>query len=261
MRKTVLYLSGLLIFSLISCKEKMPERLSPQTTKIEGNVGEYFEVVQEEYPVETTSSSFTFKVKKIKDPSEGMIDKMGIGYILYDKNGNVIAKDDGEMKDMGWPGLSTSFLSLKVGETGPTGVYFLDWPESLRGAKTFKIIMNWHEDESDIGLSEVAENSDNNSSKIDEFLAEYEKLIDEYDKYLTNMNSGNVDMNQAMKMIEKAQSVQEKLQGMENEMTPAQVQNFTKLISKLTSLSTKAASINPSEIKSINGVDVSSLGL
>ena len=261
MRKTVVYLSGLLLFSFISCNEKMPESLSPQTTKIEGNVGEYFEVVQEEYPVETSSSSFTFKVKKIKDPSEGMIDKMGIGYILYDKKGNVIAKDEGEMKDMGWPGLSTSFLSLKVGETGPTGVYFLDWPESLRGAKTFKIIMNWHEDEADTGSSDVANNSEDNNSKVDEFLAEYEKLIDEYDKYLTNMKSGNVDVNQAMKMVEKAQSVQEKLQRMENEMTPAQVQKFTKLISKLTSLSTKAASVNPSEIKSINGVDVSSLGL
>lgn len=52
MRKTVIYLSGLLLFALASCEEKMPESLSPQTTSIEGNMGEYFEVVQEEYPVE-----------------------------------------------------------------------------------------------------------------------------------------------------------------------------------------------------------------
>lgn len=102
---------------------------------------------------------------------------------------------------------------------------------------------------------------DVNNAKIDKMLDAYEAMIEEYDKYVTKLKSGDVDMNSAMNMATKAQSMQENLEAMESNMNAKQIQRLTKLISKLSTIAAKAATINTNDIKSVNGVDLQSLGM
>ncbi len=137
---SVLALLVLLIFPLIlaGCKEKMPTSLAPATCKITGNLGEYFEVVEGEYPVSEISSKLSFKVKRIKESEEGTIVKFGIGYAIFNDKGKALIAERAKLEDIN-PLMSLSFLGLKPGETGEVSIYIEGWPEKLKGAKTFRV--------------------------------------------------------------------------------------------------------------------------
>lgn len=100
-----------------------------------------------------------------------------------------------------------------------------------------------------------------NSAQIDKMLDDYEAMVAEYDKYVTNLKSGNIDMTSATNMLTKAQSMQEDLEEMESDMNSQQMQRLTKLISKLSTIAAKLSTINTNDIKSVNGVDLKSLGM
>ena len=97
-----------------------------------------------------------------------------------------------------------------------------------------------------------------NSAQSDKMLDDYEAMVAEY---VTNLKSGNIDMTSATNMLTKAQSMQEDLEGMESDMNSQQMQRLTKLISKLSTIAAKLSTINTNDIKSVNGVDLKSLGM
>lgn len=131
----------LLIALFAGCEEKIPSSLSPATCKISGNLGEYFEVVEGEYPVSDISNEFKFKVKRIKESEEGLILKFGIGYAIFDEKGKALIVEKAKLEDVN-PLMSLSFLGLKPGETGDVTINIKGWPDKLRGAKTFRVSFN-----------------------------------------------------------------------------------------------------------------------
>lgn len=133
------------IFLLAGCEEKIPSSLTPATCKITGNLGEYFEVVEGEYPVSEKSNEFTFKVKRIKEAEEGIILKIGIGYAIFNEKGKALITERAKLEDVN-PLMSLSFLSLKPGETGKVTINIKGWPDKLRGAKTFRVAFDCKEE-------------------------------------------------------------------------------------------------------------------
>ncbi len=129
----------------IGCRNKLPENLTPATCRITGNLGEYFEVVEGEYPISESTSKFVFKVKRIKEPEEGIITKFGIGYAIFDKEGKALIAQKAKLEDLN-PLMSLSFLQLKMDETGDISIYIEGWPEKLKGAKTFRIALDCQEE-------------------------------------------------------------------------------------------------------------------
>lgn len=105
------------------------------------------------------------------------------------------------------------------------------------------------------------ETAETDNSKIDAFLDDYEAMVNEYDKYVTKLKSGSVDMESVMNIATKAQAMQDKLEDVKSEMTAKQLQRMTKLVSKLSAIAAKVATTDVSDIKSVNGVDLKSLGL
>lgn len=55
--------------------------------------------------------------------------------------------------------------------------------------------------------------------------------------------------------------MQEKLDAGKSEMNSKQIQRLGKIVTKLTNIAAKAATVNPDDIKSVNGVDLKGLGL
>ncbi|MGI6816708.1 hypothetical protein ACFX5L_08265 [Bacteroides sp. KG123] len=64
-----------------------------------------------------------------------------------------------------------------------------------------------------------------------------------------------------MNAASKAQAMQEKLDAGKSEMNSKQIQRLGKIVTKLTNIAAKAATVNPDDIKSVNGVDLKGLGL
>ena len=228
-------LALLMLLSMASCggKEEVAKSLRPETTKIEGNLGHRFEIVEDEYPVSDYSSSFQFNVKCLaEDNTPGYLEKIGFGYEILDKDGKVLDSKEGTPEDI-WAGTSTSFLQLKEGETGPVTIYIEGWPESLRGAKTFRLTINSVESEGD-GESDnaVAETSSGE---------DWDKILDEYESYCNKLvaaakkaQSGDVSvMTEYASLLESAESLQKKLENASSSLSVAQATRMNKIATKM----------------------------
>lgn len=255
----ILSVSTLLTLCLVSCSKKQPESLRPETTEIDGSLGMLYELVDEDYKFPIVSNEFEIKVKR--NELEGYsYSKVGVGYEIYDENGNVLESEvNPSLEDISsWSPIPFSVMELKSGEIGTMSIRLKGWPDKLGGAKTFRLIL-----ESNIDDESTINNSSSSSSdnKWDKLLDDYEALVNEYDKFLTEMKSGNVDSQSAMNALSKAQAMQEKLDAGKSDMNSKQIQRLSKIATKLTDIAVKAATVNPDDIKSVNGVDLKDLGL
>lgn len=221
------------IVSLTSCKEEVAKSLRPETTKIEGNLGKRFEIVDDEYPVSDFSSSFQFNVKCIEEGNtSGYIDKIGFGYEILDKDGKVLDSKEGAPEDI-WAGTSTSFLKLKEGETGPVTIYIQGWPESLRGAKSFKVTINSVESEGEIDSGNGVADSGTSD--------DWNKILDEYEAYCNKVvalakkaQAGDVSaITEYSSLLEKAESLQNKLENASSNLSAAQAARLNKIAAKM----------------------------
>lgn len=228
-------LACLMVIGMAACggKEEVAKSLKPETTKIEGNLGNRFEIVEKEYPVSDYSSSFSFDVKCLaEDNTPGYIDKMGFGYEILDKDGNVLDSKDGTPENI-WAGTSTSFLDLKEGETGPVTIYIEGWPESLRGAKTFRVTINSVESEGD-GESETAASASSGGEDWDKILDEYEKYCDKTVALAKKAQAGDISaMTEYASLLESAESLQKKLEKAGSDLTAAQAARMNKIAAKM----------------------------
>lgn len=145
MRKTTVIFAILAVLAVGcfvgSCgKKELPKTLKPATTKIDGNLGEHFELVDEEYKFPDISSEMRVKLKRISSEYEHSCTKAGIGIEVYDKDGNIIASKKAELEyitPLEWG----SVFPTKEGETCKKSVYLPDWPDAYYGAETFKLTM------------------------------------------------------------------------------------------------------------------------
>lgn len=252
-------LASLFALSIVGCQEKQPEKLSPITTEIGGNLGSLYEIVDGEYPYPTVSNQFEFKIKR--NENEGYnYSKVGIGYELYDKDGNVIEAETNPALESitSWSSIPSSVMELQPGEIGTMSILLEGWPDKHSKAKTFKLILESNIDDEFTINNNSSSSSDN---KWDALLDDYEALVNEYDKFVTEMKSGNINSQSAMNAASKAQSIQEKLEAGKSEMNSKQIQRLGKIANKLTNIAAKAATINSENIKSVNGVNLEDFGL
>lgn len=259
MKKLSLVLSVSILLALCfgSCKEKQPESLRPSTTKIDGKLGEMYELVEEDYTFPIGSNSFEIKVKRNDTEGHGY-SKIAVGYEIYDENGNVLESEvNPTLEDIGaWSAIPFSVMELKSGEIGTMAIRLKGWPDKLNGAKTFKLILESNVDESSTNIDSSSKDND-----WDALLDDYEAIVTEYDKLLSGMKSGNIDSESAINAASKAQEIQEKLNIHKSDMNSKQIQRLGKIATRLTNIAAKAADINPDDIKSVNGVDLKKMGL
>lgn len=148
--KTLRWLAAtLLLVTLVACggKEKSEEKsekseengemvVTPETTKIKGDLGDYYEVVEKEYTlsndfgtvvsveVKRTNKDFDFDLTGIEPygvSGEGVLGNAGFGIEILDEKGNVIDKSSATAGGLSGMYSHTDMeeaLKLKPGETG-----------------------------------------------------------------------------------------------------------------------------------------------
>ena len=238
--KITFALLTMLIITACGKKQEMPEALTPETTTIDGNMGEYFEVVDGSYALDKYSSKFQLDVKSIKEAPELTYTKLGIGYEIYDEDGNVLDSKNATLEDIN-PLSSYEFLNLKEGEMCKMFVYLAGWPDKLKGAKSFKITVN--------ARGEMAENNvicndtpdDDATTVTSSSSNNWDSILDEYEQYCTKLASmskkamaGDMSvMAEYSSTLEQAQRLSDKLENAQGDMTPAQVARLNKIAAKV----------------------------
>lgn len=227
----------LVMLGVTSCgnKQEMPESLSPETTSIDGNMGEYYEVVEGSYKLDEYSDEFEFDVKCIKNTPELTYTKLGIGYEIYDENGNVVDSKNATLEDVN-PWNSYEFLLLKEGEMGKVKVSLAGWPDKLKEAKTFKIVIDARGEEGKDDTTEDDEGTavSSPSNNWDSVLDEYEQYCDKLASMSKKAMAGDMTvMSEYSSALEQAQSLSDKLENAQGEMTPAQVARLNKIAAKM----------------------------
>lgn len=229
-------LAFLMLIGMAACggKEEVAKSLKPETTKIEGNLGQRFEIVEDEYPVSDYSSSFEFNVKCIEEyqGEGGYIDKIGFGYEILDKDGKILESKEAVPEDV-WPGMSTSFVGLKEGEVGPLSIHIAGWPESLRGAKTFRLTIVSVESEGDMESENVVAEKAGSE--------DWDKILDEYEAYCNKVvalakkaQAGDVSvMTEYASLLESAELLQKKLENAGPNLSAAQAARLNKIAAKM----------------------------
>lgn len=235
-------LSGALIALVVTAcgKKEVAESLSPETTVIGGNMGDYYELVEGSYPISKYSSEFSFDVKRIGDDNATGYSKLGIGYEILDGKGNVLDSKNATLEDIN-PLSSHEFLSLREGEMGKVKIYLGGWPEKLRGAETFRITINTREvapcnddpEADDEGYGTAAQ-SVSSANNWDNILDEYEIYCDKAIALSKKAQSGDLSaMSDYASVLEHAQSLSKKLENAQNDFTPAQLQRLQKISAKI----------------------------
>lgn len=223
------------------CKEK-PKKLSPIQTKIEGNMGEYFTVVEEEYSYPEVSNGFTFEVERT-DKALPNFNKAGIGIEFFDKNGKSIAVQKAKLEALtAFGSFPLSLVELSENETGYVNINLKDWPDGYDGAKTFKITIESNMDKTEQTSGKTNNvSSKNDSNEWDSVLDDYEKFVDKYIKLFKKAQNGDTSaITEYAECLEKAQSLQEKLENAKSNLTSKQVSRLTKIINKLSNAVTSA---------------------
>ncbi|MDE5774612.1 MAG: hypothetical protein K2H86_09195 [Muribaculaceae bacterium] len=238
MRISKITFALLAMLIITACGKKqtvMPESLTPETTTIDGNMGEYYEVVEGSYDLDKYTSEFKFDVRCIKNAPKLIYTKLGIGYEIYDGNGNVIDSKNATLENVD-PWNSSEFLLLKEGEMGKVKVNLAGWPDKLKEAKTFKISINARGEEGKDDTPEEDEVTAVSSSSNN-----WDTLVDEYEQYCNKLASmskkalaGDVSvMTEYSSALEQAQRLSDKLENAQGEMTPAQVARLNKIAAKM----------------------------
>ncbi|ROI05890.1 hypothetical protein EGI16_05790 [Chryseobacterium sp. G0240] len=260
-RNVILSLVSMIVFSfiLINCSKSEKEAvIKPQTTKIKGDLGDYYEVVNKDYKINNDSGMFDVISVSIKrkdggdvpfDPSKsvpfgtshvGKDTHVGFGIELFDEDGNSI-----DVKQATADGLSgvyssddiKSMISLKSGEIGT--VRWSINKELLSKVKSFVITSAIEHDEniSNVGVYSSDDNYtedmgySNSNESIDQLLDSYEQYMIEYAQLTKNAQSGSTSgtMESYSELLSKQQDLSDKLNNVRGSMTTEQASRFAKI--------------------------------
>jgi len=273
--KTFKYLTiAVMAISLASCggKKNSDENkkivLTPETTNIKGDLGDYFEVVDRDYTVtddwgdmvsvevKRTDMDYSFDLKGVEPygtSGRGVTGNAGFGIEILDEDGNVIEKTAATAS--GLSGMYSSddmkeALKLKAGETGTVRWSFHfdsdKKPAKFRLTSSYEEVdsSNWDSESSssDEDASSLSEDDDFSSSSSssdsedwDALLESYEEYVDKYISYMKKAAKGDMNaLSEYPALLEKAQEFSEKMQNAQGAMSSSQWSRYIKITNKMT---------------------------
>jgi len=264
---------AVMAISLASCggKKNSDENekivLTPETTNIKGDLGDYFKVVDKEYTVtndfgdmvtievERTDKEYSFDLKGVEPYGtfgRDVTGHAGFGIEILDEDGNVIEKIAATAS--GLIGMYSSddmkeALKLKAGEKG-TVRWSFQFDSDKKPAK-FRLTSSYEEEDSsnldsdsstsvddDSSSSDADDSSISSSSSSsedwDELLESYEEYVDKYISYLKKASKGDMTaLSEYPSMMEKAQEFSKKMKNARSDMSAAQWAKYNKITMKM----------------------------
>lgn len=277
MRKVVYLSVALLSLAFYSCGKSSSSssdssKVTPETTKVEGDLRECFEVVDKEYtPKESDHWNYDRSlIIELKRTSEELpVDLRGLTYVnwrwidelqgkkyniffdvsLLDEDGNIVATTSSG--DSYNPDVELQFDVTKIpnlSEAETFSIEILYSSELFENAKLSKfkvgstIISERYEvvgavsdysEESDFD-EEMESDAVGSSSDWDSVLDEYEDYVNQYIKLYKKAMEGDMSaMSEYAGMLEKAQSLFSKLENAQGEMTAAQISRMNSIQMKM----------------------------
>lgn len=238
--KAVKYLFATLIaLCLASCGGDAV--IKPTSSKVNGALSEYFEVVDREYKLSDGKLNVEFKRISEGGPADASwnADPTFTVELLDDAGNSISTCSTSVVSDQ--EQLEAVF-ALGVDETSSITFEFDD----TKGAVNFKVTSKWNEnagssslsgdnDTLAIGDTAVAEVEDNsNSTDWDSVLDEYESFVDKYIKLYKKAQTGDMSaVTEYAECLEKAESLQSKLDNAKSDLTAAQAARLTKIAAKM----------------------------
>lgn len=258
---------------LASCGDKKDSDeivITPETTKIKGDLGDYFEVVDKEYTVtkdfgdmvsvevKRTDADYSFNINGVEPygtSGQGVNGHAGFGIEILDEDGNVIEKVAASASGLGGMYSSDDMkdaLKLKAGETGTVrwSMHFSSdkKPAKFRLTSAYETVdsSDWDSDSSSSDDDESSYNDDDDkdsysssssgSQDWDELLDDYEEYVDKYVKYAKKAANGDMSaLQEYPSLLEKAQELCGKLENAKSDMSISQCNRFQKITNKMAS--------------------------
>lgn len=251
------FLVAALAVFLVSCKGSM----TPISKKIQGPLGDYFEVVSKDYKV--VDGRVSIEIKRVKDGfPDPWIEGMEVGYSggqftptfsveFQDASGNVVGKDATDIvfdeKEL------EAVAALAVGETA-TITFDCD-----KDADKFKVSSDFEvhqEIDSSSSYSSSGENNDDTSFSADEstgsdsesmssssssssedwdaVLDSYSSYVDQYVALVKKAAKGDLTaMGEYASFLEKSEELSDKLERAKSDMSSSQVARYMKISAKM----------------------------
>jgi len=272
MRKVVYLSVALLSLAFYSCGKSSSSssdssKVTPETTKVEGDLRECFEVVDKGYtPKESDGIYDRSLIIELKRTSEELpVDLRGLTYdndyrtwiddlqgkeykilfdvSLLDEDGNIVAttsSGDSYYSDVKLQFDVKKIPNLSEAETFSIEIlYFSELFENEKLSK-FKVgsaiivdAVSDYSEESDFD-EEMESDAVGSSSDWDSVLDEYEDYVNQYIKLYKKAMEGDMSaMSEYAGMLEKAQSLFSKLENAQGEMTAAQISRMNSIQMKM----------------------------
>ena len=233
-------------------EEKETIVLTPETTRISGDLGDYFNVVDKEYTVtddwgdlvtievERTDMDYSFDLKGVEPygtSGKGITGHAGFGIEIIDEDGNVIEKTAATAS--GLSGMYSSddmkeALKLKAGETGTVRWSFHfdsdKKPAKFRLTSSYEEVdsSNWDSNSSSSDDDDsYSSSSSSGSQDWDALLDSYEQYVDKYISLMKKASKGDMSaMAEYPALMEKAQEVSERIKDAKDEMSSSQMARY-----------------------------------
>lgn len=224
--------------------------LTPKSTEIKGDMGEYFEVVNKDYPIVTENGAsiinvevkrkdadYTFNPENAAPFGAGTANyRVGFGIELFDSTGG--AKGIKNAIDVGKDGVFNtndvvSVIKLKKGETG-----YIRWAiENPAGLKTFQltsVLEGSATDQPGVQNSEVVPAAAKSVIDWNKVLDDYEALVNQYISLSKKAKNKDIAaMTELPLVLGKANDVATKVKKAKGELTPEQWSRFIAIQTKL----------------------------
>lgn len=247
MKTIKFYLFAAIAILLVACKGE--DTMTPVSEKIQGPLGEYFEVVSRDY--KAIDGKVSIEIKRIKEGlpapwEEGMEVGYTGGYcepLFYiefqDGDGNVVRKsatdivgNDDELK---------AVVALGVGDIATITFRY----NKEEGASQFKVTSTFEVHPKEDSTSEesngssdsgVTSTASSGSEDWDALLSSYEQYVDQYIKLMKKASNGDASaMTEYASFLEKAQEVSNKMSGAKGSMSASQWAKYMKITNKMAS--------------------------
>ena len=259
MKTLNLCLLAILSAILMSCGDS-GNTVNPTSEKIQGPLGDYFEVTVKDYKVKDDKISIEFKRIKEGFPApwaEGMEVGNDAGYFepsftveFQDADGSVLGKDD---TDIVWDEEDLSSLAALSVDESTTITFSCDYED----AKQFKVSSTFKVHLEDNSSSTYITSDDEEQSSSDESTSTFEEsttddstsssedwdaVLDSYDSYVTKYvslakkaaNGDITAISEYASLLESAQELSEKLNAAKSELSSSQLSRYMKITQKMT---------------------------
>ena len=247
MKTLKFYLFVVLSAFLVSCSGS--GTLSPVSKKIQGPLGDYFEIVEREYKV-NDENQVTIEIKRIKDgfPSpwvEGV--KVGLdggdcapnfSVDFVDGDGNIVCSDATDIVDDF--DVLKKIESIKIGETATISFVCNEkGAKQLKMSSTFDVYPDYlNVSPTEDSGSSIDESSSSNSTESSEdwdaLLDSYEDYVDSYISLLKKANAGDLDaLSEYPSLLQKAQEMGEKMSNASGDLSVSQLNRYNQINQKM----------------------------